>query len=628
MQKSVVTIIGCAVVVLFSFLLYFKTLNYEFVLDDRIAITENSVVRKGAEAYKEVFEKSFYAGANNKNKNVYRPITSLTFAVNVDMQDVYPEDPPSALDPKPFRTFNLFIHSISCVLIFLLLYQEVFRDNFALSFIVTLLFVVHPIHTEVVANIKSRDELLGLFGVVGSMYLLLKGIRLEKIELLIIGYLVFALGVFSKESIITFSVIIPLSFYFFRDLSWKRILLLTAPLIFISVSYLIIRTSVLDEGIVHQQALIQNGLVQGENVVERLPTNFVMLGKYLSILTIPTSLSADYSYNAIPFVGWGNVWAWISIILHLGIAYLVVTRFKRKDPLVFAILFYYISISVVSNVIILIGAQFAERFVFLPSLGFCIAVGLLLVRIGEKLLPEKLKERVIYGVAGIIIIIFSGLTSSRNEVWQSNETLHRATIKDMPTSARAHYFFAADIFNKGNKISDSRIKKELYDSAEVYYGNAVRICPEFGTAWYFLGQSHFLSGDSADAYSCYQEFIRLEGPNAKAYNTMGVIKGMAGDLDSSRYYLSEAVKVGKKKEGIEYGEALSNLGKTYLQMAFKDSTEKRFEYFRNAQKCFERALNSKTAPAPDILDVRKNLEFIKLQLKENNRAGLTPTDPK
>lgn len=600
MQKSVLTVICSAVVLITSFLIYSKTADYGFILDDRIAITENSIIMKGAESYGEVFKTSFYAGANNKNKNVYRPLTSLSFAYNVESQDLGPRD---VLNPKPFRAFNLFLHSITCVLLFLLLYQELFKDNLPLALIITLIFVVHPIHTEVVANIKSRDELLGLFGVVGSMLLFLKGVRLNKPLILLGGYIIFAIGVFSKESVITFVAIIPLAWYFFNTISLKRILILTVPLVLIAVSYIMIRSEVLGTGIATQQSLIQNALVETDGLAERLPTNFVMFGKYLSLLTWPSPLSADYSYNEIPVVGWGNIGALISILFHLMVCYFVVRKFKSKDPIVFAILLYYISLSVVSNVLFLIGAQFAERFVFIPSIGYCIALGVLLER-GARFIPQKTRERTLYSVAGIIVITYALMTNYRNDAWESIDKLHLSTLKAAPNSARSQYNYAATFFNKANKTKNKARKDSLYRAAQTYYSRATEICPSYGTAWYYLGDSYFNSGDTSKAWSCYVKYIDIEGPNARTYNTMGVIKGMRGQLDSSQYYLNESVQLEP-----EYGEACANLGKTHIQKGLKDTTTSRLSHFKQAKVYLNKAVTAKFPP-PDLNDIKLNLNFV------------------
>lgn len=604
MQKSVTTVICSLIIMIFSFLLYSKTRDYGFILDDRIAITENTVTMAGAESYSKVFKVSFYHGANNKNKNVYRPLTSLTFAWNVARQDLGPREP---LDPAPFRSFNLQLHSLCCLLVFLLLYQEVFRDKLALSMIITLIFVAHPIHTEVVANIKSRDELFGLFGAVGSLYFLLKGVRLNNIWYLISGYLVFAIGVFSKESIITFVALIPIAWYFFTELSIKKTLLLSVPLLLTALFYLVIRGQVLESGIFMEQSLIQNALVEADGFLGRLPTNFVMLGKYLSLLTVPTPLSADYSYNQIPIVGWGNFWALLSMAFHAFLLYIVVVRFTKKDPLVYAILFYYISLFVVSNIIILIGAQFAERFVFLPSLGYCIVFALLLER-GINTLFKGIANKVFIAISAIVVIVFSIMTNNRNDDWENVEKLHKATLAAAPNSARAQYNYAAVFFNKANKESNPNKKIELYKTAQNYYSRAVEICPNYGTAWYYLGDAYFNNQDTAKAWNCYKKFIYYEGPNARTYNTMGVIKGMNGQLDSSQYYLSECVKLEP-----DYGEACANLGKTYIQKAIRDSTEKRLDLFLNAKKYLEQAITAKVPP-PSIPEIERNLKYVENEL--------------
>ena len=92
-----------------------------------------------------------------------------------------------------------------------------------MAFIAALLFAVHPLHTEVVANIKSSDEMLSFLFAFLAMNVFLKYSQSGKITQLLVGGLCIFLAYLSKETVITFLVIIPLVFFFYRSENKKQV---------------------------------------------------------------------------------------------------------------------------------------------------------------------------------------------------------------------------------------------------------------------------------------------------------------------------------------------------------------------------------------------------------------------
>ena len=145
--------------------------------------------------------------------------------------------------------------------------------------------------------------------------------------------------------------------------------------------FLIIRFSVLaayDANHAADVSFIDNMLSGAPSAASRLATEIGILGRYVKLLLLPYPLICDYSYNSIPFVGFGNLWVLISLAVYLFLA-VYGTRGIIKNPgnpFVFVTLFFLASISLFSNILFLIGTPMAERFLFFASVSFCLALAL------------------------------------------------------------------------------------------------------------------------------------------------------------------------------------------------------------------------------------------------------------
>uniref|UniRef100_A0A8C8XUR0 dolichyl-phosphate-mannose--protein mannosyltransferase n=1 Tax=Panthera leo TaxID=9689 RepID=A0A8C8XUR0_PANLE len=135
-----------------SCLCYGRSLQGEFVHDDVWAIVNNPDVRPGAPLRWGIFTNDFWGKgmAENTSHKSYRPLCVLTFKLNVFL---------TGMNPFYFHAVNVILH---CLVTLVLMYtcdKAVFRNR-RLAFATALLFAVHPIHTEAVAGIVGRADVL------------------------------------------------------------------------------------------------------------------------------------------------------------------------------------------------------------------------------------------------------------------------------------------------------------------------------------------------------------------------------------------------------------------------------------------------------------------------------------
>ena len=192
------------VIALVAFFLYSNTLSHQFVLDDYSVIKENQMTKQGTASLKEIFANSYREGYGNNENNLYRPLTKAMFAIEWQISP----------DNAHFHhLINVLMYSLVCVLLFIVLLRYT-KINIYILFITALIFAAHPIHTEVVANIKSRDEISSMLFLLLSLLCIHKYLSSNKILMLIGTLGCFFLALLSKESAIVYVALAPLFIYF------------------------------------------------------------------------------------------------------------------------------------------------------------------------------------------------------------------------------------------------------------------------------------------------------------------------------------------------------------------------------------------------------------------------------
>ncbi len=422
--KKWIILIGLAV---FTFILYGNTIGHDYALDDDIITRRNAFVQEGTSGIGHIFSKGFLYGFNHANDQSYRPVTLTSIAIEKQF---------FGNDPHVHHFFNVFWYAITAIFLFLTLTKIFRKYNFIVPLLITLLYVAHPVHTEVVANIKSRDEILSFLFCIMALYFSLQYYLYNKPKYFqVFSWVFFFLAILSKETVLTYAIIIPMVYFFFTEFNIKKIVMLAVPFALIVGLYMIIRGKVLDSITFNEKMeVINNTLMAAKSGVDRLATTIYILGKYIWLLFVPLSLSWDYSYNQIPIVSLGSIQALVSILIYVALGGYAIFRFKKKDPVSFGILYYIITMTLVSNLFVKIGSSMGERFLYTSSLGFAIAIGFLIIR-ALKIKADALRPnlKALYAVSGVILLLFSIKTIARNTDWNNNFTLFESGVITSPT---------------------------------------------------------------------------------------------------------------------------------------------------------------------------------------------------
>ncbi len=557
-------------IALLGFLIYANTLGHDFALDDFSAIKDNYVTKQGVSGIPTIWQEHYRFGYWNSVGELYRPLPLTMFAIE---WEIVPDT------PAIHHFVNVFLYALTGLLLFLLLSKILESKSQLIAFLATILFIAHPVHTEIVANIKSRDEILAFLFFLITLHLIWSYIYRHKTSYLILGSLSYGLALFSKESAITFLALFPLIIYFFSPTTWKRIGVVTTALLFPAVLFLIVRSQVLSGFVTGGKvnSVLDNLLVAIDQPIDRMATTILLLGKYLWTMVFPHPLGSDVGYNQIPATNFGDWRVLLSLVAHLGMIGVAIWGFKKKHIWSFCALFYGISFSIFSNVFVEIGSSFGERFLYIPLLGFTLALAYGLQQVfpakGQGLLKAN-KWALMIG--GALVVLYSIKTIDRNSAWKDSFTLYATDIQTAPNSAKLNYHYGLEASKKGQMEPNVTSKQQYFKTAKMAFNKAIALYPTYGDAYGQLGLTLYREGKEQEALKNYEQSVKYKTNNALVYSNMGIIYFQKKQLDKAKEVYLKAVSIDPR-----FVDARRNLGAVY---AMQSNFPKAIEQFREALK--------------------------------------------
>jgi protein O-mannosyl-transferase len=541
-----------------GFLIYANTLNHKYTLDDYSVIKENRQTKLGWDAFPAVFKTSYRFGYITNQDELYRPLPKATYAAEWAL---------SPDNPSLSHWTNVLLYAFTGIMLFLTL-RKYLKGDLLIPFVASLLFISHPIHTEAVANIKSRDELMSLFFALLAMNFIFEWIRREKFSWLIGALAAFFCSLLSKESGITFFAVFPLAVYFFTNAPTRKNIILMAWMIVPIVLFLIIRHNVLAATLKTNFSVVDNILVSTQGL-SRIATAVLILGIYLRVLFFPHPLAIDYSYKQIPVVDISDWRFLLSFLIYAALIFIAIRYFKKKSVLSFAILFFLATISIFSNILIIIGTSFGERLMLLPSVGFCLALAYAGVKLFHlsKVNATSLKEFFAAGVkiiavTAVVVVLYSFKTIDRNQDWKDNYTLFSHDVKVSTKSAHMHNYFG-NLLSKPEQLerTDSIVVARTLDTAIVELNKAIEIYPKYADCYNQLGLIYYKKKMHKEAFDNYTLAIQYNNTNAVFHNNIGTLFFETGDYNGALKAMQRAVELDP-----HYTDALANLGSTFGTM--------------------------------------------------------------
>ncbi len=447
-------------------------------------------------AWGQYWTQSYNGGVDN----LYRPLVSMSYAVQWWLHGA------DESDAWKFHLVNLLLHAAVAAVV-----AELARrlSGLRLAWIAGLLFAAHPVHVEAVANIVGRAELMCALGVVGALVLFLHEPMTTGRAFAITGC--FVMAVLSKEQ----GMLAPLLILLLCLSLWERrperraslvlIILLTWSL----AAYIVFRESILkfwwDRNFLDWTI---NPLVRPD--ADRWLMPFVLLGHYVILLVFPWKLSPDYGAKVI---GWtirlADPYLWIGIAaVVVWSIWLIIALVRRSRVAIFALLALAVTYGLVSNFIMLIGTNFAERLMYLPSVFFMLLVGLSLQTLPRKVLVPALT---------VLLILACARSVTYARRWNDRLSFYQTSLREQPRSIRLDILVAFEQMSRGD-----------IDAAETTAEHAANKLPEYWETWVLRYKVALERGDF-DAAGRYLD-IAAKTPRAP----LGRIVGFMNELAAQR----------------------------------------------------------------------------------------------
>lgn len=520
-----------AIIAAMAFILYSNSLTNGFVLDDSLVITQNNFTNKGVSGIGDILShdtfQGYYGLASDQLKITggrYRPLSIIGFAFLYEI---------AGANPFVFHFWNVLLYAICCGFLYRVL-RRIFDPAIGIhasavfAGLTALLFTFHPIHTEVVNNIKSNDEILCLLLSLASLHLAVRYWDTGRKSLAFMSAIALFLGCLAKENAIVFLAIIPLTLYI-RKVIGKTQQPSPVPLIFTLgtafIVYFMIRYSILGWSLGEAQLdLINNPFIKytGDTWVhcsasERFAMIFWSLGKYVQLLFFPLWLSVDYYPRYVDVMTFSNPIAPASLIGHLAIGTWVVYKLWKKQGtlVVYGIAIYLLALSIVSNIVFPVGTNLAERFLFAPSVGFCIAIAGFAYP--YVLNTTQWTSKLVLSIFIIVLLLFGIRTYTRNFDFLSNKILLLKDIKVAENSAKIQNAVGAIIAEEALQSQNPGERTTLSQSALGYLDKAISIHPTYLEAFYMRGNVLFMLGNYDQAVRDYRACINLNKNYTNAY---------------------------------------------------------------------------------------------------------------
>ena len=529
-----------------AFALYANTLSHGYTQDDAIVIYDNMFTKDGISGIPGILSNDTFYGffkEDGKAKLVsggrYRPFTLIMFAIEWQI-----------FGRSPFigHLINILLYGFLGMMIYKwlnIMLPDLTNSKSQSIFIlmVSLFFISHPIHTEAVANIKGRDEIMTMLASIFAIWASFKNYHKPSKKWTAIICVSYLIALLSKENAITFLAIVPICYMLFTKNGIIQSIKSTIPFLVSAVIFLAMRFYVLgfDFGSAPSE-LMNNPFIKlvGNSYVdfsfsEKWGTIIFTLGKYMQLLFWPHPLCHDYYPRAIEIMQLTDIKVITSVVLYLFMIIGVFYFWKRDKVISFGLIFYLATLSIVSNIVFPVGTNMSERFLFMPSLGILLIVCYLIWKFLKK-------DILRLAICTIIILGLGSHTIMRNKVWKDDFTLFTEDVKTNDRSAKLLNAAGGALTTKAAEMNDSPQKTEYLKRAVGYLEKAIKIHPTYRNAYLLLGNAHYYSKNFEESIAYFDKALLVDPKFEDAKKNLPIV------LRDGGRYMGEKINDYKRAE--------------------------------------------------------------------------------
>lgn len=519
---------------------YGNTLSLNYALDDRMVILESQyTIEGGWNAVKSIFTQDTFTGYFGNDKSVvaggrYRPMSQLSFMIEFqlfgqkikqqigdvhDYNNLHNADHEKFFNDSFLPVVNHFMNVVYFILLCLLLYEvlsKIFQKYNgpkwyqSLAFLAVVLFALHPLHTEAVANVKGRDEIFAMLGATAALWCSLQYVDKRKWWYLVLSLLAITFALFSKENAITYLAVVPLSLFFYQNENLKKsdYIATLIPVALGSIFFIWVRSKALGGMMPADETnnILNNPYINSTKAQE-IATVLFTWAMYFKLLVIPHPLTHDYYPKQIEITDFSNPVVWLVVLGSIALVVYALLNLKKRSVIAYGILFFIITFSITSNLLFNIGTFMNERFVFIPSLGFTLIVGYALYRLGVSQ-PVGL-QKLSVAILAVVGLLYGIKTFTRNFVWKDDFTLFLTDVETSNNSIKCNISAGGSKLQIWKESHKERDKVAAYN----YLEKALKLDDHSLNAYLLLGELMFLDNNTSGAYQAYKNATLID-PNS------------------------------------------------------------------------------------------------------------------
>lgn len=501
-----------------SLAVYAQSLWHGFAYDDTVVVALNQGIRALGQV-PGLFARTEWAGSGIEVR-AYRPLTDVTYALNYAV---------AGLAPWTYHLTNVLLHAVASVLVLYLGLS--WGLGAAAAGAGALLFAVHPLHVEAVANVVGRKDLLVTAFLLGMALAHRWALRGRAVRCLVPA-LAFAAAMLSKENGIVGLGLVAVDDVFTRigarrhptspepdgpRRAPRRGALCYGLYALLAAAYLAVLWSV-TSGVPAPRDLPVQNPAAFQPTLGRLMTATAVVGKGLSLAVLPWNQSPDYSFDAIPVVTAATDPRFLLAVAAVAAALVLGLVLVRPVPQVLhAVVWYVVALLPVSNLLFPIGTIFGERLLYLPSVALSLLAGLAL----WGALRSAPAWAVPAAAAGLALLLSIPATLY-GAAWRDNARLFAVAAAHQPRSAHVHVTLAGE-----------HLERERYDEAISEARVALAIAPESPVPRLILAEALRATGHRPEAFRELASVLRQEPRNPDALYAMAVTMSDMGLLEEA-----------------------------------------------------------------------------------------------
>ena len=567
-------------------IVFANTFRNGFVYDDKAFIVDNKSIRELRNI------PDFFISAPSFSArgdfSIYRPLVTVSFALDYQLWKQ---------NPFGYHILNILFHILCGLMVFRVL-KLLIKEELP-AFFGALLFITNPIQVEAVSWIAGRGNAICLFLCLLSFYYFAcSGNRSdkEKRKKLWIAVIIYVVALLTKEMAICFPLLLVAYDFLMFPSNWSKLIYRKKndfsfikdyiPFIIVSVLYILLRYFA--TGKMSQTAY------WGGGIIPTLLTMAKVFYYYVKLIILPFNLNVDHdipvSFSILdPFVLFSFCFIFASLFISLKIY-----RYSKLATL--GMFWFVIALLPVSN-IVPIQALIAERFLYMPSVGYSMVFAVLISRLTAKV---RFKNTAVFLMIAVVFC-FSILTIKRNGVWKSDYTLWSKTLNS-----------SGNNFKALTSLAIHYAEKEDYEKAIELYIKSIKANPNYAVTHNNLGNTYQKTGKYQDAINEYDTAIGLDKNYYEAYSNKGNAYKKMGNNEEAIFNYQKALII---KDN--YADARFNIGVIYGEMDRKAEALELYKQVVQKDQYKVEAYNNMAIIYRDRGEVDKAVQMLLTAIKNN-----------